>query len=371
MNRFFFKVILGIGGVGLILLSIVWALGTVSLADAQAELMKALNFVPVIAADSELVPEVTASPMPSTAMPTNVASPTTTATQTATATATSTATATATQTPAATDAPGTPKIETFAVFPGYVPIGQSATLIFNVTGSPDSVEISPDIGDVSGKSSASTGLLTENKVFVLTALKAGYAPVTANVVARVVEGNQVVVYDWNRPVTQLQRGFPRTVPLDNSDWTQPIDFASGTMYWRLEIRSQPVPQYMNLQYCIWQAIEGEQKLREMCGKKIDVMGTPGTVATWSRKIQDFSVLSNEPIDWTVERKTNGVAIKNQQGCAVTDLPGVGCTDAEGNWIPWGGEDPEDWYNLDWRFTAVIVAEGATFAGWDYFIGTEP
>jgi hypothetical protein len=37
-----------------------------------------------------------------------------------------------------------------------------------------------------------------------------------------------------------------------------------------------------------------------------------------------------------------------------------------NWN-WAGENPDEWYPLDLRFTVVVVAKGSTFSGWDYWL----
>jgi hypothetical protein len=52
-----------------------------------------------------------------------------------------------------------------------------------------------------------------------------------------------------------------------------------------------------------------------------------------------------------------VAIKNSDGQPVSDI---------GDWN-WSGEDPDAWYPIDWRFTAVVVAKDAEFSGWGNYI----
>ena len=62
---------------------------------------------------------------------------------------------------------------------------------------------------------------------------------------------EMLVYDWNKPVTTKERGFPRyRPPMLNTAW--PAGFSDGTYYLRLELKSMPVPQIMNMQYCLWQ-----------------------------------------------------------------------------------------------------------------------
>ena len=42
----------------------------------------------------------------------------------------------------------------------------------------------------------------------------------------------LVVFDWNKPVTTTQKGFPWDNPpmaSANGNWTSPINFAEGTL----------------------------------------------------------------------------------------------------------------------------------------------
>ena len=34
---------------------------------------------------------------------------------------------------------------------------------------------------------------------------------------------------------------------------------------------------------------------------------------------------------------------------------------------WNGENPDNWYPLDLRFTVVVVEKGAGFSGWDNYV----
>ncbi|MFP6647022.1 MAG: hypothetical protein VCF24_26190 [Candidatus Latescibacterota bacterium] len=34
--------------------------------------------------------------------------------------------------------------------------------------------------------------------------------------------------------------------------------------------------------------------------------------------------------------------------------------------PWAGEDPGEWFPMEVCFTAVLVADGATFSGWEHY-----
>lgn len=162
---------------------------------------------------------------------------------------------------------------------------------------------------------------------------------------------EMVVFDWNDPITVEHHGIPTQTPMDNGDWTAPVNYAEGTIHMRIEIRRQPVAQAMRLQICFWQ--EG----RESCTRAYPIGGTPGAVVTWSQPVQKLWALNDVPIDWSVPRSGSGIVIKNSQGEMVSDY---------GEW-DWSGEDPNQWFPLDLRFTAVVVERGGVFSGWDNYI----
>ena len=166
----------------------------------------------------------------------------------------------------------------------------------------------------------------------------------------------LLVFDWNSPVTQAQRGFPWNDPpmaSANGNWIAPINYAEGTIYLRAEIRSQPVAQTNRLQFCMWQYAF----TLETCSSMRTEEGTPGNVVTWSQPIQNMWKLDGNPMDWANPRQRYGVAIKNASGLPVSNFNG---------W-EWNGEDPTLWYPLDMRFTVVVVPKGGTFSGWDNFV----
>jgi hypothetical protein len=160
---------------------------------------------------------------------------------------------------------------------------------------------------------------------------------------------QKLIYDWNKPVTTAHRGFPRIGP---SSFNVPFNFAEGTLYYRVEIKSQPVPQRMKLQWCAWQG-KASPSQREACGIWRPVFGARGTVVTWSEPVSKmWRKKVGAPI-WTKPITLHGIAIKNWQFQAVSDYYKN----------KWHGEDPKKWYPLNLRFQTVIVKKGAVFSGW--------
>ncbi len=165
-------------------------------------------------------------------------------------------------------------------------------------------------------------------------------------------GEEMLVFDWDGPVTKDKSGFVIDIPpLANGNWTTPINFAEGTLYFRAEVRSQPVPQdEMRLGFCFWQ---GEAE--NCAGSKVP--GHAGTIVTWSRPIEDLFKVGGLPVNWAAPRARNGFAVRNGKNDPVSDKQG---------WN-WSGEDPDEWYPLDVRFTVVVAEKGAGFSGWDNYI----
>lgn len=179
-------------------------------------------------------------------------------------------------------------------------------------------------------------------------------------ISHATNATELLVFDWNRPATEDDRGFPKNDPPReeaNGDWTTPVNFAQGKVYFRAEIRSQPEPQDMLLQFCFWQY----NFSLETCGRTKSVRGEPGTIVTWSQAIEDMWQLNNEPLDWENPRQRVAIAIKNMNKDPVSDY---------NDWN-WNGEDPTLWYPLDLRFTVVVVAQGESFSGWSNYVGGSP
>ena len=253
-----------------------------------------------------------------------------------------------------------PVITEFMANPMRVKPGEETTLSWTINGEVDSLTISPDVGDVSGQSSV-TFMPGRTNVYTLTAANAGGQD-TAQVSVAVV--TELLVYDWNVPVTKSHHGFPwNQPPLENSNWVTPVNFANGTLYYRVQVFSQPEPQDMRLQFCFWQQENPENGsgyalAREECGPMARVVGNPGNVVTWSTPVASmWKKPGYPPIDWRFPRYRAAVAIKNSAGEPVSDFNG---------W-EWNGEDPDAWYPLNMRFTVVVVAEGETFSGWNNYI----
>ncbi len=182
---------------------------------------------------------------------------------------------------------------------------------------------------------------------------------TADVVAAatVNASSQLLVFEVNRNVTKADRGFPRNDPPRpeaNGNWRTPVNYAEGTIYYRVEIRRQPTPQNMKLQFCIWQ----DNFHLESCGIQKAVYGNASTVVAWSQTIPSMWKKGGRSIDWSRPRQRYGLAIKNAAGKPISDYNG---------WR-WNGANPDQWYPLDMYFTVVVVPKGAQFNGWQNYGG---
>jgi PKD repeat protein len=216
-----------------------------------------------------------------------------------------------------------------------------------------------DGGTGSGLTSQHTYGSPGEKTITLTVEDDGGTTATTQRTVNIPDPNasdELLVFDWNEPVTIEDRGFPtHTPPLAsaNGDWTTPINYAEGTFYYRIEIRSIPVEMDIIGQFCVWQY---SYEL-ENCGDYGALFAEPGAVVTWSNAISDMWMKDGNPMDWPNPRQRYGIAVRNAAGDNVSDFAG---------W-EWFGEDPNDWYPLDWRFTVVVVAKGGTFDGWSNYI----
>jgi hypothetical protein len=133
---------------------------------------------------------------------------------------------------------GPPEITSFSAHPAVIQYGESTELRWTVSNPIGTLTLEPGVGDVTGQTSALVSPL-HTTVYTLTASSVNgndTAQVTVDVDVSMLP-HELLVYDWNRPVTTSQSGFPRTPPREaaNGDWTAPVNFADGVLYFRVEI----------------------------------------------------------------------------------------------------------------------------------------
>ena len=188
-----------------------------------------------------------------------------------------------------------------------------------------------------------------------------YAAVGALVVVSMcatVRADEMVVIDWDLTVEESCRGFPRPsfLPGTNGNWTSPVDYAGGTMYLRAHVKSRP-PGYesyaLRMQMCIFQ----NSFTIETCCSQKDCT-EPG-VYTWSHKLSSWWKKDGVPIDWSQPRSNMQLVVKNGSGVPVSNYS----SDWADAWA-----DREYYFPMELHWIAVIVSNGATFSGWDNYVG---
>ncbi len=171
-------------------------------------------------------------------------------------------------------------------------------------------------------------------------------------------GSELLVFDWNQPVTTAHKGFPwDKPPAQNGNWVTPVNYAEGTFHFRAELRHMPSNQDLYLQFCIWQyGSDLETCSHTPSSTKIAYRGS-AVILTWSEAIPDMYLKNGAPLVWADPRDRNGVSVKNSRRDPVSNYSG---------WN-WNGEDPANWYPMDLRYTVVVVEKDKSFSGWDTYI----
>ncbi len=156
-------------------------------------------------------------------------------------------------------------------------------------------------------------------------------------------------------VTKIMSGFIEDKPptgAANANWVtgQYAGFADGTLYYRARVVGIPVDQPgMKFGFCFWENGYANEECR---GQEFDAV--PGTEMTWSHKLNDMWVKSE--INWANPRTKHGIVVRNQKNKPVS---------AKKGWN-WYGENPDHWYPMYIHYTVVLVKDGGTFSGWDYY-----
>lgn len=172
--------------------------------------------------------------------------------------------------------------------------------------------------------------------------------------------NEMLVFDWNKPVLKSHSGFAQYKPLSafpqfpNGNWISPINWTNGTLYFRVKVLSIPQNQpKMKLGFCFWQ---NAPHYGEECTKNYALAGVPGNEGRWSQSFQSMSVIHNAPIAWALPRWKEGFVVRHGK------TPVSGKLD-----FHWAGQNPDHWYPLNIHYTVVLVVGGGepdwTQYGW--------
>lgn len=161
--------------------------------------------------------------------------------------------------------------------------------------------------------------------------------------------NEMLVFDWNKPVTKTMGGFAQYKPLSatnlpNGNFLSPINWTSGTLYFRAKVLSIPKNQSsMKLGFCFWQ---NSPRYGEECTKNTSVPGVPGTERRWSQSFKSMNKINGAAINWALPRWKEGFVVRGPNG-PVSPKAGMN----------WGGQNPDNWYPLNIHYTVVLVLNG--------------
>lgn len=168
--------------------------------------------------------------------------------------------------------------------------------------------------------------------------------------------NELLVFDWNKPVSRNYSGFAQYKPLKsypnmpNGNWVSPINYTGGTLYFRVKVLSIPVNQpAMKLGFCFWQQ---NPKYGEECTKNYSVPGIPGTERIYSQSFRSMAKIHGAAINWTQPRWKEGFVVRGPRGLVTAKLG-----------LNWSGENPAHWYPMGIHYTVVLVAAGGGAPDW--------
>ncbi len=149
--------------------------------------------------------------------------------------------------------------------------------------------------------------------------------------------------------------LPPGVP---DDWRSPVNYAEGTIHMRLEVLSKPSARDVNYQICIFQ--DQHTSAKHACAR-YQKFSAPGTYI-WEQSLPSIFQYGN--LDWSRRMLDTMLVVKDGAGNPVDDRFGFG-----GKWA--GSPDFSLYYPMEVKFTAIVVAKGAAFAGWGNAGGSPP
>ena len=183
----------------------------------------------------------------------------------------------------------------------------------------------------------------------LWALAIGGAQATHNSGAAAPAARELLIFDWNKPVTKAHSGFPWFLPPpQNGNWKSPVNYAEGTYHIRVQVSK--AAQAAEHAHPVL-PVAGQSEARELQ----HVRHGQGH----ARHRRHLVAAGGEDVE--EERQGDRLCrLRQRIGAAIWNgkLP----VSAYGG-FKWAGENPDQWYPLDMRMTIVAVAKGATFGGW--------
>jgi hypothetical protein len=187
--------------------------------------------------------------------------------------------------------------------------------------------------------------------------------------ASAIIAGEVLIMDKAGTMTRADHGFWQDIPPKpasaNVNLKSPVDYSTGTVYTRVEVRSMPSTErfMLQMQICQYKADgTGPYYGIENCGAwhlvPAPTASGPGLIG-WSWNVQDMWKMDGVPIDWSRSRSSHAVVVWTPDGKNISDysIPGNPA---------WGGVNPDSFFPMTLRFTCVLVSKGSTFSGWQTY-----
>jgi hypothetical protein len=145
--------------------------------------------------------------------------------------------------------------------------------------------------------------------------------------------------------TRPQAGFPLH-PGVPSDWSAPVDYASGTVHFRLEILDKPTGTAIRYQPCL------ERGALRACApaQLLSDSGATRSVYAWSQTLAQWTPAS---LGWTARPDRFVLVLQDAYGKPVAP--------SASDWV--GQPYLALYYPMRVRFSAALAAPGEAFPGW--------
>jgi hypothetical protein len=151
--------------------------------------------------------------------------------------------------------------------------------------------------------------------------------------------------------TRPQAAFPLDTGVP-ADWAAPVDYATGTVHFRLEILDKPTGTAIRYQPCL------ERSALRACApaQLLSDSGATRAVYTWSQPLVQWTPAG---MGWTTRPDRLVLLLQDAYGRPVAP--------SADNWV--GQPFLSLYYPMRVRFSAALTALGAAFPGWPDLIPT--